>query len=117
MNNEEKESVILQLVALSKGETDPSEEQIRNLLSGELEGPFHFVNLLAFKEVADYPPDHELGDHHLSGVEAYEKYGAVALAQVTKRGGRLVTLNNVEKQIVGSSRHWHRVRRTTGCAP
>lgn len=89
--------------------TDPSIEQLRGLLSGNLEGPFHFVNLLAFKEIAKYPSDHELATQKLSGVEAYDKYGEVALQQVLKRGGRLVTLSDVEQQLIGSSRAWHRV--------
>ncbi len=91
------------------GATDPSAEQLRDLLSGDLNGPFHFVNLLAFKEVASYPSEHELASHGLSGDEAYDKYGVVALAHVTKRGGRLVTLNNIENQLIGSSRVWHRI--------
>lgn len=40
--------------------TEPTEEQIKELLSGEQEGPFHFVNLLKFKEFASYPSDHAL---------------------------------------------------------
>lgn len=109
MNDQEKELAIQQILDLSHGATDPSEDQIRNLLSGDLEGPFHFVNLLAFKQFADYPSGHELSSHQLSGAEAYDKYGAVALEHVTKRGGRLVTLNNVEKQVIGASREWHRI--------
>jgi uncharacterized protein (DUF1330 family) len=109
MDNEEIESIKTTLTDLSHGGIEPSEEQLRCLLSGNLEGPFHFVNLLAFKVAACYPADHELAHHQLSGVEAYDKYGAVALEQVTKRGGRLITLNNVEQQIIGSSRVWHRV--------
>ena len=109
MNEVETESLIAKLIELSSGTIDPSAEQIRNLLSGNLEGPFHFVNLIAFKEVADYPADHELASHQLSGADAYDKYGAVALSQVTKRGGRLITLNNIEKKVVGDSRGWHRI--------
>ena len=109
MNNKEKDLAIQQILDLSHGATDPSEEQLQNLLSGDLEGPFHFVNLLRFKEIANYPSEHELASQQLSGAEAYDKYGVVAIEQVTKRGGRLVTLNHVEKQVVGASRDWHRV--------
>ncbi len=109
MNDQEKQLAIQQILDLSHGDTDPSEEQIRNLLSGDLEGPFHFINLLAFKDIANYPSEHELASQQLSGAEAYDRYGAVALEHVTKRGGRLITLNDVEKQVVGSAREWHRV--------
>jgi uncharacterized protein (DUF1330 family) len=109
MKDQENDLAIQQILELSHGATDPSEEQIRNLLSGDLEGPFHFINLLAFKEVASYPAEHELASHQLSGSDAYDRYGVVALEQVIKRGGRLMTLNGVEKQVIGSSRGWHRI--------
>jgi hypothetical protein len=78
-------------------------------LDGDLEGPCHFVNLLAFREVAESPWDHEPADHQISGAEASDKYGMVALEHVRKRGGRLITLNDVKTPVIGCSRHWHRV--------
>ena len=88
---------------------DPSGEQLLSLKDGSQQGPFHFVNLLRFREKAQYPEGHELQQENLSGSEAYDKYGAVAFQQVTARGGRLITLNNVEKQLIGSDQTWHRV--------
>lgn len=109
MKDKEIESIITKVIELSHGEIDPSESQIRNLLNGNLEVPLHFFNLLAFKEFADYPADHALASHQLGGADAYDKYGAVALEHVRKRGGRLITLNNIEKKVVGTSRGWHRI--------
>ena len=88
---------------------NPNAEQFRRLLSANLEGPLHFVNLLAFKEMAEYPTDHPLANEQLSGAQAYNNYGAVALEQVLKRGGRLVTLNSVEQQLIGANRQWHQI--------
>ena len=88
---------------------DPSAEQLQALSEIDKEGPFHFVNLLAFKKEAEYPAEHELASAQLSGAEAYDKYGAVAFKQVIKRGGRLITLNNVELAVIGSSETWDRV--------
>jgi hypothetical protein len=68
---------------------DPTEQQLAQLTSGNKEGPFHFVNLLRFKDVADYPSDHEMAGKKISGEEAYDIYGAVAFKHVTQRGGRL----------------------------
>jgi len=109
MDNSEIDSTIELLRTHCKGPTDPTPEQLRTLLSGNTEGPFHFVNLLAFRATARYPDDHELAGAGISGVEAYDKYGTVALEHVIRRGGRLVTLNNVEQQLIGSSAGWHRV--------
>lgn len=70
------------------------------------------MNLLAFKKEAEYPAEHALASAQLSGAEAYDTYGAVAFEQVTKRGGRLITLNNVELEVIGSSGSWDRVATT-----
>jgi uncharacterized protein (DUF1330 family) len=88
---------------------DPTEQQLEKLTSGNKEGPFHFVNLLRFKDVADYPSDHEMAGNKISGKEAYDIYGSVAFKHVTKRGGRLITLNAVQQQLVGDSTQWHRI--------
>ena len=109
MNDNQVAALLGTLSALSTGDLEPNEQQLRNLLSGNQEGPFHFVNLLAFKEFAEYPIEHELSKEQLTGADAYDKYGVVALQQVTKRGGRLMTLNNVQHSLIGTSHHWHRV--------
>jgi uncharacterized protein (DUF1330 family) len=88
---------------------DPTEQQLEQLTSGDKKGPFHFVNLLRFKDVADYPSDHELAGKKISGEEAYDVYGAVAFKHVTQRGGRLITLNAVQQQLIGDSTQWHRI--------
>ena len=88
---------------------EPSAEQLQALLKIKPEGPFHFVNFLAFKAQAEYPADHALASAELSGSDAYDKYGAVALAQILGRGGRLITLNTVELEVIGSSGPWHSV--------
>ncbi|AMO69087.1 hypothetical protein DOK_07214 [gamma proteobacterium BDW918] len=88
---------------------EPSAEQLKALQAIDPEGPFHFVNFLAFKDEAEYPAEHKLAKAKLSGSDAYDKYGAVALAQIIQRGGRLITLNTVELEVIGSSGPWHRV--------
>jgi uncharacterized protein (DUF1330 family) len=88
---------------------EPTEEQMKTLLDGEQKGPFHFVNLLKFKPLASYPSDHPLAGENVSGADAYRTYGAVAHEHVTKRGGRLITLNAVKQQLIGASQDWHQV--------
>lgn len=101
-----------EIIAQVLGDTnhnEPSAEQLRALLEGDQNGPFHFVNLLAFKDKARYPAEHEMSSKKLSGSEAYDKYGAVAFEQITKRGGRMMALANVEKQLVGNDKDWDRI--------
>jgi len=109
VNQQEIEAVIQVLVQHGLADIDPTEDQLRALLAGDMEGPYHFVNLLRFRDTAAYPTDHELAIEQLTGAEAYDRYGAVALAQVTRRGGRLMTLNNVERPLIGSGGPWHRI--------
>ena len=109
MNNDEIEAVVLALIQHGRESVNPSAEQLRDLLGANPAGPFHFLNLLSFKETAEYPAGHELADQRISGADAYDKYGAVALEHVIKRGGRLVTLNSVERQLAGRSTEWHRI--------
>ncbi len=108
INDSNIDSIVNMLSQHGQLPIDPTEEQLRGLLSGPLEGPFHFVNLLKFKVQASYPEGHELAGASLSGAEAYDQYGAVALAQVTKRGGRLMTLNDVERTVIGGA-VWERI--------
>jgi uncharacterized protein (DUF1330 family) len=60
------------------------------------------VNLLKFRDRAAYPDDYP-GDPtpDCTGEEAYQRYGEVALAHVTKRGGRLLLLSMVDGIVLG----------------
>ncbi len=109
MNEQDINELVEVLAQHGQADTDPTEAQLRELLSGNLEGPFHFVNLLRFRDTAVYPNDHELAIEPMSGADAYDRYGAVAFVHVTQRGGRLVTLNTVEQQLIGSAGGWHRM--------
>ena len=109
MNEQDVDELLAVLAQHGHSGIDPTEDQLRQLLSGEQEGPFHFVNLLRFSDTASYPEGHELSGEAVSGAEAYDRYGAVAFAQVTQRGGRLMTLNTVQQQIIGKEAGWHRV--------
>jgi len=88
---------------------EPTDEQLQALLDLKAEGPFHFINLLRFRTLAHYPPDHPQAGKQVSGADAYNAYGAVALEHVTRRGGRLVTFNAVEQHLIGAPQGWHQV--------
>lgn len=71
---------------------DPTRDQVRALRDGGRDGPVVMLNLLKFREVAQYPP--ELGMAPCSGREAYDRYqhaftvavGAISQAQVVYDG-------------------------------
>ena len=93
------ETAVNKLAESKSGPHDLSEEKLRGLLDLNPDGPYHFVNLLKFKAVATYPDDHPLAAQQMSGQDAYNVYGAVALQQVIKRGGRLMQMNKALYQM------------------
>jgi uncharacterized protein (DUF1330 family) len=64
----------------------PSPEQFQDFFGAPDDGPFVMVNLLKFKTKAEYADG---ADAHLSGREAYARYGAVVTGLIEALGGRL----------------------------
>ena len=99
------------LAADRHGGLHPDQKQMQILLDmaeRKVEGPFHFLNLLSFRDSALYPEGHEFAKLGLSGKEAYNShYGPVAFEHVTKRGGRLTVLADVEFCVLGQGHQWH----------
>ncbi len=65
----------------------PTPEQIKELGEGGHDRPIYMVNLLKFKEKAEYADGRET---KLSGQEAYGIYGAEVVAHLAKVGGKPV---------------------------
>ena len=63
----------------------PDAEQAAAFFSGAEDGPFVMVNLLKFKANAEYPDG---TDSHLTGAEAYARYGKAVRAHVEAVGGQ-----------------------------
>jgi uncharacterized protein (DUF1330 family) len=63
----------------------PSMEQAAAFFGGSEDGPFVMVNLLKFKEKAEYEDG---SDAELSGQDAYLRYGAAVQACLAAVGGR-----------------------------
>jgi uncharacterized protein (DUF1330 family) len=53
-------------------------------------GPMVMVNLLKYRKKAAYESDHAEAKENLSGRDAYQRYGMVAMQHVMKRGGSVV---------------------------
>ena len=66
---------------------NPTPEQIKELLEEGHDRPIYMVNLLKFKEKAEYEDGRETD---LTGQEAYGIYGAEVVAHLAKVGGKLV---------------------------
>ena len=76
----------------------PSEEQMSGFMAPGHEGPIYMLNLLKFKDKADYEDGRETD---LSGAEAYGIYGAEVVAHLAKVGGAPMFSGKVERLMLG----------------
>jgi uncharacterized protein (DUF1330 family) len=68
----------------------PTPKQIQTMMTEGPTGPMVMVNLLKYRAKADYAADRKEAAEKLSGRDAYQRYGMVAIQHVTKRGGKVV---------------------------
>lgn len=88
------------------GGVNPSEAQLAAVMSGP-DGPVQMINLLRFKDRAEYPADYDgPEDTDVSGEEAYGRYGANTMPHVAERGGRLVLLSATNEAVIGDPGEW-----------
>jgi len=76
----------------------PGPEQMGAFFTGAEDGPFVMVNLLKFKERAEYPDGSE---PELSGREAYARYGAAVQACLAAVCGKAVFTGAVTDLLLG----------------
>ncbi len=76
---------------------EPTQEQIAATL-GSAEGPIYMVNLLKYREKAEYPDGRETS---LTGREAYDLYGAGVVETLADVGGSVVFGGEVTGLLLG----------------
>ena len=76
----------------------PNEKQMEEFLEEGNEEPIFMVNLLKFKEKAEYPDKRETD---LSGREAYAIYGAEVVKHLEKVGGKPIFGSDVIRLMLG----------------
>jgi len=78
---------------------DPTREQIEALAAGDMESPITMINLLRFREHADYTEGFDA--EPCSGEQAYGRYAEGALAAVAKVGGRPIWGADAHQVVIG----------------
>ena len=79
-----------------------SQEAGAAFFSQNIPGPVTMLNLLRFREVADYSAHPELMPYEpISGAEAYQKYIEYTLPFLKESGGDLVFLGKGGKYLIG----------------
>ena len=76
----------------------PSEEQMQGFTAPGHDGPIYMLNLLKFKEHAEYEDGRET---ELTGAEAYAIYGAEVVGHLAKVGGAPMFSARVERLMLG----------------
>ena len=76
----------------------PTEEQMEGFLEPGRDGPIYMLNLLKFKEIAEYADGRETV---LSGAEAYAIYGQEVIQHLQKVGGAPMFSAGVERLMLG----------------
>jgi len=76
----------------------PNEEQLAGFLEGDTVTPIKMVNLLTFKDKAEYADGRET---NLSGKEAYEIYTTEVQGHLEKVGGKSIFFGEVQRLMLG----------------
>ena len=76
----------------------PNEEQMAGFLEGDTETPIKMVNLLKFKDKADYKDGRQT---NLSGKEAYQIYADEVQGHLEKVGGQSIFFGEVQILMLG----------------
>ena len=76
----------------------PNEEQMKGFMAPGHDGPIYMLNLLKYKEKAEYEDGRETD---LTGAEAYGIYGAEVVGHLAKVGGAPMFSARVERLMLG----------------
>jgi uncharacterized protein (DUF1330 family) len=89
---------------------EPSHEAGRCLVRRNIAGELVMLNLLRFRDVADYSASPELAPAQpISGAEAYERYIAHTLPLLRKSGGDLMFVGDGGRFLIGpDDERWDR---------
>jgi hypothetical protein len=89
---------------------EPTQESGRALVMRGIRGEIVMLNLLRFREVADYSANPELApETPISGAEAYDRYVAHSLPYLRKSGGEILLMGEGGHFLIGpEGERWDR---------
>lgn len=90
---------------------EPTQKSAIALLSRQINGPVVMLNLLRFRETADYSQHPTLApDHPISGAEAFDQYVEATLPLLHKSGGELLFMGDGGAFFIGpETEQWDRI--------
>lgn len=89
----------------------PTADQLRSVATLPADQPVVMLNLLRFRDVADYSGHPDLApDQSISGQEAYAAYGASAMPHLGEAGAEIVYRGTASATVIGpDGEHWDQV--------
>ncbi|MGB3739432.1 MAG: DUF1330 domain-containing protein [Pontixanthobacter sp.] len=87
---------------------DPSEANFRAFKALPRDEPIQMLNLLLYRDNAQYPEGHELSAKGWTGREAYREYGRTSGPIFGRVGGSIVWRGVFQTMVTGpETRQWH----------
>lgn len=86
---------------MGAGHIDPSRESFAAFTALPRDEPIHMLNLLRFRDAADYPEGHEHAAKGWSGRRAYREYGVASGPVFTRVGGSILWRGSFECTVIG----------------
>lgn len=80
---------------------DPTRAQFDAFKDLPRDTPIWMLNMIRFKDRADYPEGHPNHGKQITGAEAYAEYGRQASPHLAKVGGRRVFSGGPEAMVIG----------------
>ena len=87
---------------------DPSPANFQAFKDLPRDEPIHMLNLLEYREQAEYPQGHEHAGKGWSGRRAYEEYGKTSGPIFRRVGGTIVWCGSFQTMVTGpDAKRWH----------
>lgn len=87
---------------------DPSPANFQAFKDLPRDTPINMLNLLLYRDLAEYPEGHEHAGKGLSGREAYAEYGRTSGPIFARVGGSILWRGRFETMVTGPDvREWH----------
>ncbi len=87
---------------------DPSPVNFQAFKDLPRDTPINMLNLLLYRDLAEYPEDHEHASKGWSGKRAYEEYGKISGPIFQRVGGSILWRGRFETMVTGpEGERWH----------
>ncbi|WP_050927476.1 DUF1330 domain-containing protein [Aestuariivita boseongensis] len=80
---------------------DPTRAQFEAFKSLDRDHPIEMLNLVRFRDRAEYPDGHALADQDLTGAQAYANYGKDTAPILKKVGGSILWRGGFQTMLIG----------------